>query len=445
MKTVLVIGPDFVPSSMPPALRLRFLVRHLPEFGWQPLVLSVEPRFYEHAIDPENERLLPPDLEVIRTPAASASWSRKIGVGDLGWRSLRQQWKAIRRISRQRKIDLLFVSVPPYPTMVLGRLAHDRLGLPYVVDYQDPWLSDYYLHASNAQRPPKWWLARYMAKTLQPFAVRRAAHITGVSKGTTDSVVRRYRWLNQNDTTEIPLGGEPADFVYLRRNPRRNQIFIRGDGLLHLGYVGVCIPGMHPVVRALFAAVRQGLTANPAIFSRLRMHFVGSTYSPHPAEQVMPIARDMGLEGVVTEWPARVPYLDALQILLDSDAVVVIGSDAPHYTASKVFPYILSGKPLLAIFHQESSVVKIISETSAGRVITFDSANRPPAHGVAEIRAWLEKLLASPAELLPRTDWAAFEAYTTRAMSRRLAAVFDDALGTPTGSLAAANGAANAP
>jgi hypothetical protein len=130
MKTVLFIGPDFVPSSMPPALRLRFLVRHLPEFGWQPVVLSVEPRFYEHATDTENERLLPDGLEVIRTPAVSASWSRRIGVGDLGWRSLRRQWKAIRRISRQRKIDLLFVSVPPYPTMVLGRLAHARLGLP---------------------------------------------------------------------------------------------------------------------------------------------------------------------------------------------------------------------------------------------------------------------------------------------------------------------------
>jgi hypothetical protein len=149
----------------------------------------------------------------------------------------------------------------------------------------------------------------------------------------------------------------------------------------------------------------------------------------------MPIARDMGLESAVTEWPARVPYLDALQILLDSDAVVLLGSDAPHYTASKVFPYILSRKPLLAIFHQESSVVKIISETRAGRVITFDSANRTPAHGVPEIRAWLEKLLPSPAELLPDTDWAAFEAYTTRAMSRRLAEALDQVVRKHAGEL----------
>ena len=442
MKTVLVIGPDFVPSSMPPALRLRFLVRHLPEFGWQPVVVSVDPRFYEHAIDDENERLLPDGLEVIRTPAVSTSWSRKIGIGDLGLRSLRQQWNAIRRISRQRKIDLVFVSVPPYPTMVLGRLAHDRLGLPYVVDYQDPWVTDYYWKLPKAQRPPKWRLAHYMAITLEPFAIRRASHITGVSKATTDSVVQRYRWLNQRATTEIPLGGEPADFEYLRGNPQCNRIFKPGDGLVHVCYVGACIPGMHATVRALFDAVRQGLQASPQLFRRLRLHFVGTTYAPHATEQVMPIARQMGMESVVTESPARVPYLDALQILLGSDAVVVIGSDAPHYTASKVFPYILSRKPLLAIFHEESTVVKIATETRAGRLVTYNNTDRPPSQGVPKIRAWLDTLLSSPGELVPYTDWAAFEAYTTRAMSQRLAAAFDTVVAKQTGAPDAASGAA---
>ena len=442
MKTVLVIGPDFVPSSMPPALRLRFLVRHLPEFGWQPVVLSVDPRFYEHAADHENERLLPDGLEVIRTAAVSSSWSRKIGIGDLGLRSLRQQWKAMRRIAHRRRIDVVFVSVPPYPTMVLGRLAHDRLGLPYVVDYQDPWVTDHYSKVPKAQRPPKWRLAHYMATTLEPFAIRHAAHITGVSKATTDSVIHRYRWLHAIDTTEIPLGGEPADFEYVRRNPRPNRVFTRGDGLIHLCSVGACIPGMHPTVRALFDAVRQGLQARPELFGRLRLHFVGTTYSPRPAEQVMPIVRDMGLESAVTEWPARVPYLDALQILLDSDAVVAIGSGAPHYTASKIFPYILSRKPLLAIFHEESSVVQITADTRGGRVVTYNNTDRPPSHGVPVIRAWLETLLARPAELLPDTDWAAFEAYTTRAMSQRLAAALDSVVAKPAGGQGAATGAA---
>jgi glycosyl transferase family 4 len=428
MKTVLVVGPDFVPSSMPPALRIRFLVRHLREFDWNPVVLSVDPRWYEHATDAENERLLPDGLEVIRTPAASPAWTRKIGIGDLGLRSLRQQWKAMRRICAGRKIDLLLLSVPPYPTMVLGRLAYRRLRIPYIVDYQDPWVTDYYLNKPKSQRPRKWRWSHAMAKILEPFALRDVAYITGVSTGTIDSVVRRYPWLEEIPTTEIPLGGEPADFEYLSRHRRANAVFTPGDGLVHLSYVGVCIPGMNATLRALFEAVRLGRRDDPTMFGRLRLHFVGTTYAPRAGEQVMPMARDMGLEQSVTEWPARVAYLDALQVLLDSDGVVMIGSDAPHYTASKLFPYVLAKKPLLAIFHQESSVVGIAAHTRAGQVVTFDNADGCPAKGVPAIRAWLTALLDSPGSLQPTTDWTAFEQYTTRAMSKRLAEALDHAL-----------------
>lgn len=413
---------------MPPALRIRFLVRHLPEFGWNPVVLSVDPRFYEQPTDPENERLLPDGLEVIRTAAFSTRWTRRIGIGDLGLRSMRQQWKAIQRICANRKVDLLLVSVPPYPSIMLGRLAHHRFRIPYIVDYQDPWVIDYYASRPKSERPPKWRWSHAVAKMLEPIALRHVLHITGVSTGTTDSVLRRYAWLKQVETTEIPLGGEPVDFEYVRRHPRSNPIFKRGDGLVHLSYVGACIPGMYATVRALFEALRQGLNDNPILFQRLRVHLVGTTYSPTPTERIMPIAREMGVESAVTEWPARVAYLDALQVLLESDAVTLIGSDAPHYTASKLFPYIMAQKPLLVIVHENSSVAWIADQTRAGRVVTFNNADRPPAAVVPEIRAWLDTLLSSPADLRPDTDWNAFEAYTARAMSRRLAEAFDRAL-----------------
>ena len=94
-------------------------------------------------------------------------------------------------------------------------------------------------------------------------------------------------------------------------------------------------------------------------------------------------------------------YLDALQVLLESDAVTLIGSDAPHYTASKLFPYIMAQKPLLVIVHENSSVAWIADQTRAGRVVTFNNADRPPAAVVPEIRAWLDTLLSSPADLRP--------------------------------------------
>ncbi len=140
MPTVLIIAPDFAPSSLPPATRVRFFVKHLPEFGWEPVVLTVDAKHYEAAVDAENQQLLSPSLEVIRTSAFSARWTRKFGVGDIGMRSLWQHWRAIKHLCRERKIDLIFIPVPPYVPMVLGRLAHLRFGIPYVIDYIEPWV-----------------------------------------------------------------------------------------------------------------------------------------------------------------------------------------------------------------------------------------------------------------------------------------------------------------
>src|SRR5260221_1240721 len=144
MKRVVIIASDFVPSSLPPATRVRFFVKHLREFGWEPVVLTVHPKHYEQAVDPENQNLLDPNLEVVHTGAFSVDWTRKIGVGDIGMRSLWQHWRELKRIHQRRPIDLIFIPVPPYVPMVLGRLAWMRLGIPYVIDFIDPWVTDYY-------------------------------------------------------------------------------------------------------------------------------------------------------------------------------------------------------------------------------------------------------------------------------------------------------------
>ena len=88
MRQVLTISADFAPSSLPSAQRIRFLARHLPEFGWKPVLITTDPRYYESAVDVENELLVPDCLTVIRTPAISTQLARKVGIGDIGSREL---------------------------------------------------------------------------------------------------------------------------------------------------------------------------------------------------------------------------------------------------------------------------------------------------------------------------------------------------------------------
>jgi len=425
---VLIIGPDFAPSGLPPATRVRFFAKHLPEFGWRPLVLSVMPEFYDWPIDEENLSLLEDSLQVVRTEAWRTSWTRKLGVGDIGMRSFWQHWRMLKRLCRETKIDLIFIPVPPYVPMLLGRLAHKKFGIPYVIDYIDPWVTEYYWKLPPSERPPKWPFTYAMSRLFEPIAVKHVSHITGVSKGTTDSVVNRYQELGSEDASEIPYGAEAGDFEYLRRKPRANRIFDSSDGLFHMSSVGACIPSMHATVRALFGAVRLGLERDPHLFNRLRLHFVGTSYAPNgkASQDVRTLASEAGLESLVTEQTVRVPYLDSLQIMMDSDALFLLGSDEPHYTASKIFPYVLSRKPLLAIFHEESSVVQILKDIEAGETVVFNSHHSPNTK-IDQILARLKTLLRSRDGFEPHTNWSAFNQYTTRAMTERLAVSFDKA------------------
>ena len=168
MKRVVILGADFAPSSLPQALRMRFFAAHLPEFGWKPTIVTTDPQHYECAIDPENELLLPTTLEVIRTPALPSRVTRKFGVGDIGLRSMWYHWRVLADLCRRGLVDLLCIPVPPYIPMVLGRLIRAQFGVPYVIDYGDPWVIEYYWRLPKSQRPPKWAFAYTLSRVLEP-------------------------------------------------------------------------------------------------------------------------------------------------------------------------------------------------------------------------------------------------------------------------------------
>jgi hypothetical protein len=428
LKRVLIVGADFVPSSLPPALRIRFFARHLPSFGWKPTVLTADSRCYEYSVDPENIHLLPQDLPVIRTGAVPARISKLLGIGDIGMRTMWQHWRAIKDLCRRSEVDLIFIPVPPYVPMALGRMAHDRFGVPYVIDYIDPWVTDYYWKKPKSERPPKWFLADALSRMVEPYALKHVGHMIGVSQGTTDGVAERYSWLSTQDGSEIPYGVEPSDFQYLAAHPRKNLVFDRQDGCFHISSVGRGGVDQFSILRALFEAVRLGLKEAPERYGRLRFHFVGTSYAANAASnfQVMPLAAEYGLQELVSERPGRVPYLDALQVLLDSHALVAIGSEEAHYTASKIFPYLLSGRPILAIFHQASSVLEILRRSRTGLTVAF-GADDPIGGKATEIRTALDAL-SSAGEPAPPRALHELSDYTAAAMTAKLAAVFDNVM-----------------
>src|SRR5262249_12892842 len=92
------------------------------------------------------------------------------------------------------------------------------------------------------------------------------------------------------------------------------------------------------------------------------------------------------------------------------------------YTASKIYPYVLASKPLLALFREESSVVSILNRIRAGEVVPFGRGEK-----AAEIA---QKLLPALADFLrrlpfvPATNWKEFEPYMAKQMTTRQCELF---------------------
>jgi len=420
MRTVVIVAPDFSPSSLPSAIRPRLFANHLGAFGWHPIVITTRAEFYDYPLDFDNESLVAADVEVIRTAAISSASARRFGIGDIGIRSLRAHWQALRELVAERTVDLILISVPPCVPMLLGRMAKRTFGIPYVIDYQDPWGSDAWWKVPRAEHPPKWPLVWAMAKVLEPLAVRQASALTGVSLGATEYAATLQPGVQR---TEIPFGAEPMEFAFLRARPRLNPVFDPRDGKLHLVYTGVIIPGMYPALRVMLQAVRLLVANQPELGARLQVHFIGTSYAPRdPVPQMLPLAEEAGVAHLVTERAGRVSYLDALQILLDSTCLLIVGTGEAHYTPSKIFPCALAGKPILAVLHQASSGPELLwGITGTSAVVYGDDG--PGSELIPELCRRLTEMFIDPIPADP--DVQRLAPFTARAMAGRLATVFD--------------------
>ena len=428
-RSVLLVSPHFPPVNAPDHQRVRMSLPYFQEFGWKPHVLTVHPDYVEGAKDLLLEQMLPAGISVTRTKALSANRSRMVGLGDLGLRAFSSLRNAGDQIIKNEKIDLIYFSTTVFAALALARGWQRRFRIPYALDFQDPWLSDYHV-GSHSSTPPggrfKYGVSQFLARRMEPYSLRHACHITSVSPAYPVMLRQRYSWLQDRQFTVLPFGAAEKDFEILSALNLKQTVFNKNDGKRHWVYVGRGGNDMAFAVRALFQALQHARSINPERFTDLMIHFVGTDYaSPERAQKtVAPLAVAYGLGDLVHEQTARIPYFEALQCLCEAEALIVVGSDDPTYTASKIYPYIMAQKPLLAIFHESSSVVEILKSTQSGTVVTFSSGTPLEIVSEAVRAAWLERD-DLPA---PNTDWREFLVYTAREMTRRLCVIFDGCL-----------------
>jgi hypothetical protein len=268
-------------------------------------------------------------------------------------------------------------------------------------------------------------LSHVLARKLEPIAVGSADFITSVSETQNAQLLKRYPSLEKSKMSALPIGGDPEDYDFLRTSPiSHSEVRLPADAI-NFTYVGTFMPRSGPVVEQLFRAVAKLRASDPALAARLRFNFIGTSNQPNSFRgyMVRPTAEALNVADLVSESPQRVPYLEALGLLANSNVILLLGSDEPHYTASKIYPALLSGRPSLALFHKSSSAFDILSTCGGTRVLGFETA--------AELRSSTDELVKALRDLalhpenvgnVGPTFLAPYEACN---IARRFANIFD--------------------
>ena len=248
------------------------------------------------------------------------------------------------RLLRGEEFDLVFFSTTQFEALTLGPRWRKKFGVPYVLDYQDPWVNDYYGRTHTA--PPGGRLkirvfpmARSQAGTQR--ASKKASGTIAVSDAYSETLAKNYPWFHARDVRRITFGAAEKDIAIALTHRPKEPLVPFGDGNFHLVYAGRCGPDMSTSLGAIFRGFKRFLAERPSEAERIRFHFVGTDYAPRPLgrEWAKPVARREGIESFVAEHCYRVPYFDALYYLTHADALLAAGSNDPSYSASKIYPY----------------------------------------------------------------------------------------------------------
>lgn len=355
MKTLLIIYPHWPPSNLVGVHRVRLIANELSALGWHPIVLTVHEDHYEEPHDPLAEKLVDDSVEVIKTrahPVLSIGGKRLIG--DIGLRAFFNLKKAAIKICQERRIDGAWISIPSWYSSLIGNALH-RKGVPYGIDYQDPWVHELPKSVSALSRA-RWTV--FLARTLEPIAVKNAEFITGINGAYFRGCLERNPHLKRKPQGELQLGFSSGDHAH--ELPELVAPWKEGERIFI--YAGAYLPLSTELWEALFDALAR-CRQNGNLPENVRFYLFGTGSSLQ--RSLASMAQKKSLEDFIIEHPERIPFLHVQEFMRRAEGVISIGSTEPHYSASKTFQCLLSGNKVFSVCHGKSEAREILQRCEA--------------------------------------------------------------------------------
>lgn len=343
--------------------RVRTSLPYFKQYGWEAEVVTVDPLYIDMPIDDLLLETIPTGIKIHSIKAFKKNITAKLGFGNIAFRSYWSYRKKVDELLKERNFDLIYFSTTQFPICVLGAYWKKRFGVPYVIDIQDPWYSNYYNDKPKEQQPPKYKLSNMLHKYLEPIAMKQAGGLISVSERYIADLKNRYPKIKNIPEATITFGSFEGDMDIALKNQTvfNNLLELDFKNIVYIGRGGM---DLHSAITPLFKALKKAIAKQPEIHAKIKLYFIGTSYAPKGEGQltILPLAKQLGVESSVVEITDRISYFHTLTTLLQADALFIPGSDDPKYTPSKLYPYLLAKKPLLAIFNAQSPALNILNE-----------------------------------------------------------------------------------
>ena len=384
MKKVLIVAYYFPPLGGGGTLRTVKFVKYLQEFGWEPVVLTVNAPHYL-VEDPWLESQLPPNLAVFRSKAflpgrffrktLNHSYTDTVDrrkpvfkrVGKcvfqfgknlvytfaftpdeyVGW--IPFAVKAGLRIIEREKIDALYTTAPPNSLHLIGRKLHQKTGLPWVADFRDLW--NQYPESYN---PFGWkWKAR-LDNWFEKQVLETCQKAIAVSETMKQEILGKYHNLPEKKLAVITNGFDLADSEGLSPDPIAQGKFL----VTHAGTLFAWRKAS-----GFWRVLRKMLDQNAEFARHFRLLLLGIVHADVQAE-----IRRLGL----TPWvdiQGYKNYPEMVRILKRSDVLLLIIGNQPHAAnvlTLKLFDYLNARRPILALA-PEGEVSRMVRNYHLGK------------------------------------------------------------------------------
>ncbi|MGB5287386.1 MAG: glycosyltransferase [Ignavibacteriaceae bacterium] len=382
MKKVLFITYYWPPSGKASLHWPLKIIKHLPHFGWLPVVLTVE----EDTFSQKDETFIkdiPEEVNVTRAKAyepfgvykrltgkakdeqlvSSETISKKnkslahrlsiwirmnlfIPDARIGW-----YFPAVKMgttLLNKEKVDVIVSVGPPHSTHLVGKKLSSKFNLPHVPVFIDPWTDIAYYKAFKRNS-----LTRKIDNRLEKSVLENSKKIVFVTQTMCADYEKKYPSI-KTKTNVLYWGFSEEEFQDILLKEKFNDEKV----IVHAGNI---FSYQNPVNfwRQLKIEIDAG--------NKLKLKFIG-TIDPAIKDSIL----EAGLERY-TEYAGFLPYKKMLEEICNSDYLLVCATE-PRHVPGKLFEYLRAGKPIIAFGDDNSEVRDILTNAKAGMMFGYDNS-----------------------------------------------------------------------